>query len=178
MPSEEAACADSLRVLFMTMQSIKREKHKASEGVARAFTTEQPQRRDCFSRKGGAAERMKRHRGLGGVFEWAQVAPTGDSPRPTALALFMTMQSIKREKHKASEGVARAFTTEQPQRRDCFSRKGGAAERMKRHRGLGGVFEWAQVAPTWSWWPDSNRRPADYESAALPTEPHQQKTNA
>lgn len=26
---------------------------------------------------------------------------------------------------------------------------------------------------TWSWWPDLNRRPADYESAALPTEPHQ-----
>ena len=26
----------------------------------------------------------------------------------------------------------------------------------------------------WSWWADSNRRPADYESAALPTEPHQQ----
>ncbi len=25
----------------------------------------------------------------------------------------------------------------------------------------------------WSWWPDLNRRPADYESAALPTEPHQ-----
>ena len=24
-----------------------------------------------------------------------------------------------------------------------------------------------------SWWPDLNRRPADYESAALPTEPHQ-----
>ena len=23
----------------------------------------------------------------------------------------------------------------------------------------------------WSYWPDSNRRPADYESAALPTEP-------
>lgn len=25
----------------------------------------------------------------------------------------------------------------------------------------------------WSWWPDSNRRPVDYESTALPTEPHQ-----
>ena len=25
----------------------------------------------------------------------------------------------------------------------------------------------------WSWWRDSNPRPADYESAALPTEPHQ-----
>ena len=25
----------------------------------------------------------------------------------------------------------------------------------------------------WSWWRDSNLRPADYESAALPTEPHQ-----
>ena len=23
----------------------------------------------------------------------------------------------------------------------------------------------------WSYWPESNRRPADYESAALPTEP-------
>ena len=23
----------------------------------------------------------------------------------------------------------------------------------------------------WSYWPDLNRRPADYESAALPTEP-------
>ena len=25
--------------------------------------------------------------------------------------------------------------------------------------------------PFWSYWPDLNRRPADYESAALPTEP-------
>ena len=25
--------------------------------------------------------------------------------------------------------------------------------------------------PFWSYWPDSNRRPADYESAALPAEP-------
>ena len=29
------------------------------------------------------------------------------------------------------------------------------------------------VTGFWSWWPDLNRRPADYESAALPTEPHQ-----
>ena len=29
------------------------------------------------------------------------------------------------------------------------------------------------VTGLWSWWPDLNRRPADYESAALPTEPHQ-----
>ena len=27
------------------------------------------------------------------------------------------------------------------------------------------------VALFWSYWPDLNRRPADYESAALPTEP-------
>ena len=27
-----------------------------------------------------------------------------------------------------------------------------------------------KLAPTWSCWPDLNRRPADYESAALPTE--------
>ena len=27
------------------------------------------------------------------------------------------------------------------------------------------------VTGFWSWWPDLNRRPADYESAALPTEP-------
>ena len=31
-----------------------------------------------------------------------------------------------------------------------------------------------QLAPTWSLWPDSNRRPAHYECAALPTEPHKQ----
>ena len=29
------------------------------------------------------------------------------------------------------------------------------------------------VTGLWSWWPDLNRRPADYESAALPTEPYQ-----
>ena len=28
-----------------------------------------------------------------------------------------------------------------------------------------------QVFSFWSYWPDLNRRPADYESAALPTEP-------
>ena len=27
----------------------------------------------------------------------------------------------------------------------------------------------------WSWWTDSNPRPADYKSAALPTELHQRK---
>ena len=30
----------------------------------------------------------------------------------------------------------------------------------------------------WSWWTDSNPRPADYKSAALPTELHQQLSNA
>ena len=29
------------------------------------------------------------------------------------------------------------------------------------------------VSNTWSWWTDSNPRPADYKSAALPTELHQ-----
>ena len=29
----------------------------------------------------------------------------------------------------------------------------------------------------WSWWPDSNRRPVDYESTALPTEPYQRLTH-
>ena len=28
----------------------------------------------------------------------------------------------------------------------------------------------------WSWWTDSNPRPADYKSAALPTELHQRGT--
>jgi hypothetical protein len=37
--------------------------------------------------------------------------------------------------------------------------------------GVSGLF-------TWSWWPDLNRRPADYESAALPTEPHQHNNNS
>ena len=31
-------------------------------------------------------------------------------------------------------------------------------------------------AKHWSWWTDSNPRPADYKSAALPTELHQHKT--
>ena len=30
----------------------------------------------------------------------------------------------------------------------------------------------------WSWWTDLNPRPADYKSAALPTELHQQIFNA
>ena len=30
----------------------------------------------------------------------------------------------------------------------------------------------------WSWWTDSNPRPADYKSAALPTELHQRISNA
>jgi hypothetical protein len=40
----------------------------------------------------------------------------------------------------------------------------------------GGLFQRSpdfaenKIVPTWSYWPDSNRRPADYESAALPTE--------
>ena len=29
------------------------------------------------------------------------------------------------------------------------------------------------VTEIWSWWPDSNRRPTDYESVALPAELHQ-----
>ena len=30
----------------------------------------------------------------------------------------------------------------------------------------------------WSWWTDSNPRPADYKSAALPTELHQRFSSA
>ena len=30
----------------------------------------------------------------------------------------------------------------------------------------------------WSWWTDSNPRPADYKSAALPTELHQHFTSS
>ena len=38
-----------------------------------------------------------------------------------------------------------------------------------------GVFGVASFINTfWSLWPDSNRRPAHYECAALPTEPHKQ----
>ncbi len=33
---------------------------------------------------------------------------------------------------------------------------------------------WLRVHKKWSWWTDSNPRPADYKSAALPTELHQQ----
>ncbi len=29
------------------------------------------------------------------------------------------------------------------------------------------------IVKNWSWWTDSNPRPADYKSAALPTELHQ-----
>ena len=32
------------------------------------------------------------------------------------------------------------------------------------------------VSRRWSWWTDSNPRPADYKSAALPTELHQHRT--
>ena len=33
--------------------------------------------------------------------------------------------------------------------------------------------ERCELRLTWSWWTDSNPRPADYKSAALPTELHQ-----
>ena len=36
----------------------------------------------------------------------------------------------------------------------------------------------AGSSKTWSWWTDLNPRPADYKSAALPTELHQHKSNA
>ena len=50
------------------------------------------------------------------------------------------------------------------------SPEGGAAlwaaePKKERHLLPAGVFLF------WSYWPDLNRRPADYESAALPTEP-------
>ena len=34
-------------------------------------------------------------------------------------------------------------------------------------------FGHSGTPPYWSWWTDSNPRPADYKSAALPTELHQ-----
>ena len=37
--------------------------------------------------------------------------------------------------------------------------------------GYSSVFSWAEEG--WSWWTDSNPRPADYKSAALPAELHQ-----
>ena len=35
-------------------------------------------------------------------------------------------------------------------------------------------FGHSGTLPYWSWWTDSNPRPADYKSAALPAELHQQ----
>ena len=37
-------------------------------------------------------------------------------------------------------------------------------------------FPHIQLYSGWSWWTDSNPRPADYKSAALPTELHQHRT--
>ena len=34
-------------------------------------------------------------------------------------------------------------------------------------------FGHSGILPYWSWWTDLNPRPADYKSAALPTELHQ-----
>ena len=36
----------------------------------------------------------------------------------------------------------------------------------------------SMTEPHWSWWTDSNPRPADYKSAALPTELHQHNKEA
>ncbi len=40
--------------------------------------------------------------------------------------------------------------------------------------GYSSVFSWAEEG--WSWWTDSNPRPADYKSAALPAELHQHRS--
>ena len=37
-------------------------------------------------------------------------------------------------------------------------------------------FGHSGILPYWSWWTDLNPRPADYKSAALPTELHQRIT--
>src|SRR5687768_17049450 len=34
---------------------------------------------------------------------------------------------------------------------------------------------WAAIGLSWCWWPDSNGRPTDYESVALPAELHQRE---
>ena len=34
-------------------------------------------------------------------------------------------------------------------------------------------FGHSGISPFWSWWTESNPRPADYKSAALPAELHQ-----
>ena len=60
----------------------------------------------------------------------------------------------------------------------CKERSDGIASEVERpHGDL--VFWWYEKQKEadenqllfWSYWPDLNRRPADYESAALPTEP-------
>ncbi len=38
--------------------------------------------------------------------------------------------------------------------------------------------ERSRLLLTWSWWTDSNPRPADYKSAALPTELHQRASSS
>ncbi len=40
--------------------------------------------------------------------------------------------------------------------------------------GYSSLFSWAEEG--WSWWTDSNPRPADYKSAALPAELHQHRS--
>ena len=42
--------------------------------------------------------------------------------------------------------------------------------------GYSSVFSWAERR--WSWWTDSNPRPADYKSAALPAELHQRRSDS
>ena len=40
------------------------------------------------------------------------------------------------------------------------------------------TLEFPRIQLRWSWWTDSNPRPADYKSAALPTELHQHDTGS
>ena len=42
--------------------------------------------------------------------------------------------------------------------------------------GRSGTLPHICLKKAWSWWTDSNPRPADYKSAALPTELHQRRT--
>ena len=55
-----------------------------------------------------------------------------------------------------------------------FLLRGGRTERYEKSPAEWlGILNGARSIPPWSWWTDSNPRPADYKSAALPTELHQ-----
>ena len=113
-------------------------------------------------------------------FDRRQAVRNGTGNSPTASVLNPRLNGSRCISTK-NKKIAVTVTLYQ-NNRDSVVEEGGfeppksvTADLQSAPFGRSGTLPYSVLAENWSWWTDSNPRPADYKSAALPTELHQHR---